>query len=1250
MAVKTELTLDISEYIKSLNTVVDAGKQAAEKIANSFKSVGSAGAVPKIDTKDLNSLVSSYNSAKTQAALFLSQQKEIANALKFSGQAGSEAYKEVAANITKAEKELARFNEDVAKTSFMGGLEESFKKGQKDATSGGGIFGSLAGRLGELATPAGLATAAIGGLTAGIAATVSIGREFETALAGVGSITGQSSEDLAVLGDNARDLAKKFGGDATTQLASFQGVLSRFGADLAKSPEQLKTLADNINVLGKAGGLDAAQSMDALTNSMLQFGVDVENPNEAAQESTRFINALAKSAEVGAAEIPQVTDAILVAGVAAKKANVSFEETNAAIQVLAAGGKVGAEAGTALRNVLGKIAGEEVIPKEALDKLKSLGVDMNKVSDTSKPLSERLKELGKASKDATAFAQVFGSENAAAASILADGAVTISDWNKEITGSNAAFDQAAINMNTFSERISRAQAQIEDVAIGAWTSLAPSINAAFDVISSVITTAVVGWYEYVKEAFIVPLTNVWDTIIESLSPLKDLFLELFGGASSEGIKFTDAMRTVGKVVGVLINLVLTPLKLTFQAIGTVIRFVVGSVQAIKVKFEETYKSSEVFRDIVTEISNAFKAVVGWIGEAIDYISDFFNAIEKKPKEAPFKDVEKSAENASESVSELNDELTKETAVPNTEKTKKEYADLTDYILGLKDKITDISFQVGIAEQDSVIKTLEKQIKEISTNPNLTQVAKLNLSIELETQKAISESEKELEVLAEANRKAIESIEKEFETKKKGAKKSDIIEAEKAKNDLINAETSRFYDNALKIVETREEKLNTIRVENGNKVLDYTKKQSEILQELQIENIADEKERNYQKELLALRNKFEAEYELYKDNKDIQLQLEQKFITDYQNLNQKFATKDIDTTNELLKANLKYVSDFNKSIASIQITDNSGRLDGIKQESKELQKALNNNEISYETYIEKIVELEKEKLDLQKKTNSDSIGLIINTSKVFLDNIVTQVSAYTDYASRKNAIDEQIYENEKLLRDKSLTDEVKRLEIQRNIDNLRSKQTDDNLTTLGNALGQTKSLFEENTIAYKAMAIAEASIATYLGATKVLGQLPVPLNFITAGLITAAGLANVAKIAGFKKGGYTGDGGTSDTAGVVHGREFVAHATATKQYRDVLERINKNDLSNVFIGANGKIIEPSNIGIVHSNITRNDAPRLTNNNNRIIKSMEKLSNELRNNTTNKHTQFAVEIDNKLKMRGDNIESGLTKIRRKKLQRF
>ncbi len=66
-------------------------------------------------------------------------------------------------------------------------------------------------------------------------------------------------------------------------------------------------------------------------------------------------------------------------------------------------------------------------------------------------------------------------------------------------------------------------------------------------------------------------------------------------------------------------------------------------------------------------------------------------------------------------------------------------------------------------------------------------------------------------------------------------------------------------------------------------------------------------------------------------------------------------------------------------------------------------------------------------------------------------------------------------------------------------------------------GQVKGLFEENTVAYKVAAIAEASIATYLAATKALDDLPVPLNFISAGAVTAAGLSNVAKIAGFAEG-------------------------------------------------------------------------------------------------------------------------------------
>lgn len=44
-------------------------------------------------------------------------------------------------------------------------------------------------------------------------------------------------------------------------------------------------------------------------------------------------------------------------------------------------------------------------------------------------------------------------------------------------------------------------------------------------------------------------------------------------------------------------------------------------------------------------------------------------------------------------------------------------------------------------------------------------------------------------------------------------------------------------------------------------------------------------------------------------------------------------------------------------------------------------------------------------------------------------------------------------------------------------------------------------------------------------------------------------------AAFREGGYTGDAGTAEVAGLVHGQEFVVNAEATRRNRDVLEALN-----------------------------------------------------------------------------------------------
>jgi len=92
-----------------------------------------------------------------------------------------------------------------------------------------------------------------------------------------------------------------------------------------------------------------------------------------------------------------------------------------------------------------------------------------------------------------------------------------------------------------------------------------------------------------------------------------------------------------------------------------------------------------------------------------------------------------------------------------------------------------------------------------------------------------------------------------------------------------------------------------------------------------------------------------------------------------------------------------------------------------------------------------------------------------------------------------------------------------------------------LNGIGETIGNLSGIFGEQTIAYKAFAIAQASINTFLGASQVLSDKTVPtfLKPILMGSIIGLGLANVAKIAGFANGGIVG--GNSVSGDKVHVR-------------------------------------------------------------------------------------------------------------------
>lgn len=120
---------------------------------------------------------------------------------------------------------------------------------------------------------------------------------------------------------------------------------------------------------------------------------------------------------------------------------------------------------------------------------------------------------------------------------------------------------------------------------------------------------------------------------------------------------------------------------------------------------------------------------------------------------------------------------------------------------------------------------------------------------------------------------------------------------------------------------------------------------------------------------------------------------------------------------------------------------------------------------------------------------------------------------------------------------------------------------------GSLVDMLKSAGDEQSAIYKAMfatekafAIASAAVQIPDAMSKALNN-PFPANLAAMANVAAIGAGIVANIKsvsgiGFATGGYTGNIGTSDIAGVVHGQEYVLNASATKRIGvDTLNALN-----------------------------------------------------------------------------------------------
>ncbi|WP_139420990.1 phage tail tape measure protein [Chryseobacterium mulctrae] len=366
------------------------------------------------------------------------------------GNEGEKAAEKIDQNFDKAGKEIdqTRKKTEKLKTSL-----KDMSSMNWNALSEG--FERISGRLSSMKGP---------------------GADFDESMHELKALTGVTDEQMAKMTKSGREMALEFGGNGARQLSSYQNILGALGPEIAENDAALAKMGRNVNIMSKSMKGDVSGATNALNNAMIQFKVSLEDPMQAAEEMDKMMNVMVASARAGSVEVPQISDALSEVGGVAKMSNLTFEETNALLQGMAKGGVEVGKLGVASRNALLKMAAPVTLSDDASEYLKAYGVDLKKVSDTTIPFAERLRELQKVGHDMNALALIFGTENVQGAQAMLSTINYQEELTAKVTGTKDAYTMAAENMESWKEKMSRYSAQIDD-----WKT------SIFDAISPVIT-------------------------------------------------------------------------------------------------------------------------------------------------------------------------------------------------------------------------------------------------------------------------------------------------------------------------------------------------------------------------------------------------------------------------------------------------------------------------------------------------------------------------------------------------------------------------------------------------------------------------------------------------------------------------------------------------------------------------------------------------------------------------------------------
>ena len=318
--------------------------------------------------------------------------------------------------------------------SLSGSADEAEEKASKLEKR----FGSLS-RAGAVITGFGLAGAAS---LYGLARAASTYEDTLRDTMTMTGLTGRAFEEMERdLGALATSMSTQFGMAASDISKSFYQVLS---AGAKAGTKDFRALSESALMLARVVGMEPVVMVESLSDALHSFEMDVA-------DAEKMADVFFKTSMLGATTVPQIADAMKEASKVAVELRLPLEDVAAVLTGFASKGVKGAEAGTAFRMVMTRLAAPVKKTRDALD---SLGVAVYDADTRQmRPLIEVLKEMQGALGDVTheereAALKAIAGEQAFAklGGLLSTDLSIIEDWSKALHESGSmqlAFSQKA---------------------------------------------------------------------------------------------------------------------------------------------------------------------------------------------------------------------------------------------------------------------------------------------------------------------------------------------------------------------------------------------------------------------------------------------------------------------------------------------------------------------------------------------------------------------------------------------------------------------------------------------------------------------------------------------------------------------------------------------------------------------------------------------------------------------------------------